>query len=172
MLSGLFYRGLIYRFLLLFLNIRLLFFTTSQFIIGNIVTKIYKKIPRIFLGSSIILMFVVLFNILDLTRKVLYKGHSHDVSIKFVMLYIITLILVYSLVYYSIYNYDKQSFTYYHNVLDKEEDVYFNILYFSTGTNFMSGTSDIVPRTRFARTIVITHFIATVSILLIVLHKL
>lgn len=172
MLIGVLYRRLFYSFILLFVNIKLLFLTTTQFIIGNIVTKIYKRNPKVFLGTSIILMFVMLYNVLDLTRKVLYKGHSHNISMWMILLYIMTLIIVYGLVYYAIYNFDKNSFSYSHNVLDKEEDEFFNMLYFSVGTNFLSGTSDIVPRTRFARVIVITHFLATVSILLIVLHKL
>lgn len=158
--------------LLILLNIRLLFFTTLHFTIGNMITKLPKRFPRVFLGSSLILMMIVLFNILDLTRKVLYKGNSYNISMMMIVLYIVTLILVYSIVYYGLYNYDNHSFTYQYDILDKEEDVYFNMVYFSLGTNFMSGNGDIVPRTRLSRMIVITHFLATVSILLIVLHKL
>jgi hypothetical protein len=165
--------GLFYKFLVILLNIRLLFWTSLNFIIANLIIKLPKQFPRTFLGSSIILMLIMIYNIIYLTRKVLYKGNAYDISMHMIILYIITLILVYSIVYYALYNYDHQSFTHQNNILDNEkEDVYFNILYFTIGTNFMGGMSDIVPRTRLARTIVITHFLATVSILLIVIHKL
>jgi hypothetical protein len=164
--------GLFYKFLLILLNIRILFWTSLNFTIANLITKLPKLFPRAFLGSSIILMLIMIYNIIYLTRKVLYKGNAYDISMHMIILYIITLILVYSIVYYALYNYDHQSFTHQNNILDKEEDTYFNILYFTIGTNFMGGMSDIVPRTRLARTIVITHFLATISILLIVIHKL
>lgn len=165
--------GLFYKFLAILLNIRILFWTSFNFTIGNLITKLPKRFPIAFLGSSIILMFIMLYNIIYLTRNVLYKGNANHISINMIIFYISTLILVYSIVYYALYNYDHQSFTHQNNILDHEkEDVYFNILYFTIGTNFMGGMSDIVPRTRLARTIVITHFLATVSILLIVIHKL
>jgi hypothetical protein len=164
--------GLFYKFLLILLNIRLLFWTSLNFTIGNLITKIPKRFPKAFLGSSIVLMLIILYNIIDLTRMVLYKGNSYNISMRMIILYIITLIIIYSLVYYGLYNYDNQSFTSQYNILEKEDDIFFNILYFTIGTNFMGGMSDIVPRTRVARMIVITHFLATVSILLIVIHKL
>ncbi len=164
--------GLFYKFLLILLNIRLLFWTSLNFMIGNIITKLPKQFPKTFLGSSIILMIIILLNILDLTRNVLYKGNSYHISMRTIIIYIITLIIIYSIVYYALYNYNNQSFTCQNNILDKEDDTFFNILYFTISTNFMGGMSDIVPRTRLARMIVITHFIATVSILLIVIHKL
>lgn len=164
--------GLLYKFLLLLLNIKLLFWTSLQFTIANMITKLPKRFPRAFLGSSIILMFIMLYNIIYLTRMVLYKGNSYHISMKVIILYIVTMIIIYSVVYYALYNYDNQSFTSQYDILKKEEDTFFNMMYFTIGTNFMGGMSDIVPRTRLARMIVITHFIAAISILLIVIHKL
>jgi len=163
--------GLIYKFLLILLNIRLLFWTSLNFIIANLITKLPKQFPRVFLGSSIILMFIMLYNIIYLSIIVVYKGNANHISMNMIIFYIATLILVYSIVYYALYNYDHQSFTHQHNILE-EEDTYFNILYFTIGTNFTSAMTDIVPRTRFARTIVISHLIASANILLIVIHKL
>jgi hypothetical protein len=164
--------GLIYKFLLILLNIRLLFWTSLNFIIANLITKLPKQFPIAFLGSSIILMFIMLYNIIYLTINVIYKGNANHISMNMIIFYMATLILVYSIVYYAIYNYDHKSFTYQNNILNEEEDTYFNILYFTIGTNFTSAMSDIVPRTRFARTIAITHLIASVNILLIIIHKL
>ena len=107
-----------------------------------------------------------------------------------------TFILSYALLYYSIYNYDKNSFYWLlekkeeeHNknessiereILDSNSDStsligsftrYFDMIYFTITTMFTGSFGDIMPKTRIIRLIVISQFVIGVILLSILLSK-
>jgi hypothetical protein len=154
-------------------------------IIQIILFVLLIDLPRIskkaFVVVATIIMFYLWINIILLVSKIL-SGSKIHIHIKNILLMLSVLTLAYSLMYYALYNYDKNSFSgSLDKIYNKENDDqtgitgsfirFFDMIYFTITTMFTGSFGDIIPRTRIVRLVVISQFIISVIIVSILLVK-
>jgi hypothetical protein len=156
---------------------KLLFTTLSQFTLTSMIINLPNKNKIGFLIGSLIFLFVSFISTIYITYQILmnkiHLRHEH------ILLLVSIIILAYSSTYYSLYNYNKEAFTWSHDSLDKRigntyEDMFkswFDMLYFTITTFYLGGLGDIVPRSRLARSIVVSQLILAISVILIIINK-
>ncbi len=183
----------IYHFLI---STKLLISFNLQIILFVLLIDLPRRNKKVFIGvASFIVLFLWTSTIL-LAKRVLERGAAFHVKMKKVLLILATFVLSYALLYYSIYNYDKDSF-YWSQDNKKEEGEngddriekllrddnngytgltgsfikYFDMIYFTITTMFTGSFGDIMPKTRIIRLIVISQFVIAVLLISILLSK-
>ncbi len=165
----------------LFSNTKLLVYVNTLIVLLILLIDL-PRISKIgFLGISLLMLFYLWTDTALLMNKVFAVGIKHHLKITKVMLMVCALTITYSLVYYAIYNYDKNSFNGNLDKTDNKEDEmsgykgsfgrYLDMFYFTITTMFTGNYGDIIPRNRFTRLIVITQFIISAILLSILLIK-
>ena len=155
-----------------------LFATLSQFTLTSMIVNLPKKNKLGFLIGSLILLIAsfvsTIYIVYKLLIKKMYLGELQ------VLLLVSCIILSYSCAYYALYNYDKEAFTWSPDFLDKRDgneysDMFkswFDMMYFTITTSYFGGLGDIVPRTRLARSIVVSQLILVIALFFIIFSKL
>jgi hypothetical protein len=179
-----------------FFSSKLLITLNLQVILFTLLIDLPRKNKKAFIGVASATVLFLWTNTILLAKKVLERGGAFHVKMKRVLLILATFILSYALLYYSLYNYDKDSF---YSVLDKKENRkdstdseiekslihidedsmglsgsfvrYFDMIYFTITTMFTGSFGDIMPKTRIVRLIVISQFIIAVILISILLSK-
>lgn len=153
-----------------------------------------------FIGVAVAIVLFLWTNTILLAKRVIQRGAAFHVKMKKVLLILATFILSYALLYYSLYNYDKDSFYWMiDKKYEKEHEIdnkidnkieksiyhddndttglagsfvkYFDMIYFTITTMFTGSFGDIMPKTRIVRLIVISQFVISVLLISILLSK-
>ncbi len=153
----------------------------NHFILECVILMLLSKLPynskTLFLYGSFLLLICVWINIINLMAKFDAKMKL-NIGNLFMLLF--TVIIVYALVYYSIYNNDKNSFSGPINLESdiNEKDGYadifsnlFDMIYFTMSTIATVGYGDIIPRSKPARFVVMTEFIIGIILLSVLIGK-
>ena len=162
-------------------NSKILTTIIVQIILFILLIDLPRLNKKAFIAVACVIMFYLWVNIILLIYKIL-SGHKIHIHIKNVLLMLLVLTLSYSLMYYALYNYDKNSFSgSLDKIYNKENDDqtgitgsfirFFDMIYFTITTMFTGSFGDIIPRTRIARLVVISQFIISVVIISILLVK-
>jgi hypothetical protein len=104
------------------------------------------------------------------------------IDIEKLLVLLFTTIIVYSMVYYALYNYDNTSFTGIEEnaknndgQIDQSYSSIFNKLfemcYFTMTTIFTVGYGDITPKTKYARTAVMSQYMIGIILIGVMLSK-
>ncbi len=150
-----------------------------------ILTVLLLKLPiyhkTMFLGISLTMLLYLWTNAILFAKKMIDIGIRRHLKTKKVLLLIFSLIITYSLAYYSIYNYNNSSFSGHLDKTDGKDDDesgykgsfgrYLDMIYFTITTMFTGNYGDIIPRNRFTRFIVITQFIISAILVSVLLVK-
>ena len=134
--------------------------------------NLQKTNPQAFFNFSLCVLGWYLANIVN----IVYKSINNEFAIKIKHLFgfMAAMFVVYSLVYYSLYNLDKQSFTgslLLDNQEHSESGEYFDMMYFTMSVFSTAGFGDITPVSRAARSIVMTQFFAGFALVGILLSR-
>lgn len=162
-------------------NSKILIALVIQIILFVLLIDLPRISKKAFVIVATTIMFYLWINIILLVSKIL-SGSKIHIHIKNILLMLSVLTLAYSLMYYALYNYDKNAFT---GSLDKihgkdnDEETgitgsfirFFDMIYFTITTMFTGSFGDIIPRTRIVRLVVISQFIISVIIVSILLVK-
>ena len=156
----------------------------NEFIVGCIILMFLVKLPyynkTYFLVMSIVLLLCVLTNVANIFIKI---KQNIKINIEKILGLLFTVILVYAVVYYALYNYDNTSFIGIEENTTKnndqlEEQSYqnmfnklFEMCYFTMTTIFTVGYGDITPKTKYAITVVMTQYIIGIILLGVMLSK-
>jgi len=181
-----------------FISTKLLISLNLQIILFVLLIDLPRKNKKGFIWVSVAIVLFLWTNTILLAKRVLQKSAAFHVKMKKVLLILATFILSYALLYYSIYNYDKDSFYW---LIDKKDEElekkennnnnikntyqitedntglvgsfvkYFDMIYFTITTMFTGSFGDIMPKTRIVRLIVISQFIIAVLLISILLSK-
>ena len=162
-------------------NSKILITIIVQIILFILLIDLPRINKKAFIAVACVIMFYLWINIILLIYKIL-SGHKIHIHIKNVLLMLLVITLAYSLMYYALYNYDKNSFTgSLDKIYNKENDDqtgitgsfirFFDMIYFTITTMLTGSFGDIIPRTRIVRLVVISQFIISVMIISILLVK-
>jgi hypothetical protein len=175
-----------------FISTKLLISLNLQIILFTLLIDLPRKNKKGFIGVALAIVLFLWINIILLAKMVIQRGAAFHIKLKKVLLILATFILSYALLYYSIYNYDKDSFYWlineksnnpmenkieksiYHinednNGLSGSFAKYFDMIYFTITTMFTGSFGDIMPKTRILRLIVISQFVIAVLLISILL---
>ena len=151
----------------------------NDVILVCLIIILLSKLPyhnkSIFLYATILLLICVWINIINLILKFNAKI---KVSIESLCMLLFTLIIVYSSVYYALYNYNHNSFTGTITSIEntKEKDLHsysnifsnlFDMTYFTMSIITSVGYGDITPRSQASRFFVMTQFVIGILLLLL-----
>ena len=165
----------------LFSNSKILVIINVVIIILVLLLKLPIYHKTLFLGISLSMLLYLWTNTILFAKRMIDIGIRHHLKTKKVLLLLFSLIITYSLAYYSIYNYNNPSFSGHLDKTDGKEDDesgykgsfgrYLDMIYFTITTMFTGNYGDIVPRDRFTRFIVITQFIISAILVSVLLVK-
>jgi hypothetical protein len=163
------------------LNSKILFAILSQFTVTSFLIKLPNKYKKEFLILNLSLLCIVFISTLYITYLIINNRKINNlIGHHYILLLIFCIILSYSSTYYALYNYDDKAFNW--EIKDKKDlkdcDNYtdmvktlFDMVYFTITTSYFGGLGDITPRTRLARSIVISQFITVIAVLFIIFSK-
>ena len=102
-----------------FISTKLLISLNLQIILFVLLIDLPRKNKKGFIWVSVAIVLFLWTNTILLAKRVLQKSAAFHVKMKKVLLILATFILSYALLYYSIYNYDKDSFYW---LIDKKDE--------------------------------------------------